>query len=276
MVINMKKYDGYALVTGGDTGIGYAIAEQLAMNGYNLVLVARNGDELNKAKDHLSLTYKVEVLVFIKDLTEPKSATDVFEFVHKKGIHIALLVNNAGYGSWGLFENSDREIDYKMVELMCRSVVELTYLFLPNMIAKGEGGIIIVSSIASRIHFPNFAIYGACKSFESSFGISLNYELQSKNIDVLVVSPAVVKTHFYERAGSKNDMEANMGHPLAFKYFSLEKVAEQAVNGLGHKIEILNGSFKDKFYFYSTAFMPLKVERLVRRLFYKYVYKITY
>lgn len=272
----MKKYNGYALVTGGDGGIGYCIAEQLAMNGYNLVLVARNEAELNKAKEHLTSKYKVEVLVFIKDLTEADAAKEVFDYVQGKGIHIALLVNNAGFGEWGLFGESKCQQQIDMIELMCRAVTELTWLFLPGMIKKGEGGIILVSSFASRIHMPKFAVYAACKAFTSSFGTILNFELQSKNIDVLVVCPSVTKTKFYRQKEIKEPVDRGQAHLLAYKYRTPEKVAEHAVKSLGKKIEIVDGGLLDKFFFYSGAFTPLKAQRLIMRLYFKYVYKLTY
>ncbi len=273
----MKKYDGYALITGGNKGIGYAIAEQLAENNYNLVLVATHENDLERAKEHLSNKYNVDVQILPKDLSQPNSAHEVFNFVEEKGIHVALLVNNAGFGAWGTFEKSDHESDVKMVEVMCRSVVELTHLFLPNMIAKKEGGIIIISSLASRQHFPNFALYSACKSFEASFGITLNFELKSKNIDVLVVSPAVTETKFWERTGWDMDlMEKTMSHPFALKYINPKRVAKEAVNGLGKKVEVFTGNILDRFLFYSTAFQPLKVERWIKRLYLKHVYKIKY
>lgn len=272
----MKKYNGYALVTGGDSGIGYCISEQLAMKGYNLVLVARNKTDLDKAKEQLSSQYKINVLIFIQDLTETTSAKNVYNFVRKKNIHICLLVNNAGFGIWGLFEDSKCDVEVKMIELMCSSLTALTNLFLPDMIKKREGGIILVSSFASRQHLPKFAVYAACKAFVSSFGTTLSFELQSKNIDVLVVCPAVMKTPFYKEGELKENLNRGQKKFLGFKYHSPERVAEQIVKSLGKKIEIVVGDFLDKFFFYSMAFTPLIVQRWVMRIYYKYTYKTTY
>lgn len=272
----MKKYDGYALVTGGDSGIGYCIAEQLAMNGYKLVLVARNEAALEKARDHFSSKYKVDVQVFIKDLTDPNASKEVYEFTQRKGIHIALLVNNAGVGAWSLLENSEYDDETKMIDLMCRSLTQLTYLFLPDMIKKGEGGIILTSSFVSRLHIPNFAVYCACKAFTSSFGITLNFEVQSKNIDVLVVCPSVTKTRFIQRKVFGEVVAMGDAKFLGFKIHAPEKVAELAIKSLGKKIEIIHGNLLDKFFFYSGGFTPLPVQRVIMRFYLKYIYNNTY
>jgi short-subunit dehydrogenase len=272
----MKKYHGYALVTGGTIGIGYSIAEQLAANGYNLILIARHEDDLNKAREYFTNKYKVEVLVITKDLSQPNASKEIYDYLQEKKIHVALLVNNAGFGVFGLFADSSRESNINMVELMCRTVVDLTYLFLPGMINAGEGGIIIISSIASRTFFPRFSVYGACKTFEASFGTTLNFELQSKNIDVLVVCPSVTATQFYEKGGAAQVVENGSKNLFGLKYHSPEEVAKQAVNSLGSKILVFNGNFVDKILFYSDAFIPLKLSRAIMRLYMKYVYKQIY
>jgi short-subunit dehydrogenase len=272
----MKKYDGYALVTGGDEGIGYCIAEQLAMNGYNLVLVARDEPALEKARDHFSSKYKVNVLIYVKDLADRNDSKDVYEFTQSKGIHVALLVNNAGVGIWGLFEDSKYEDQINMIELLCRSVTALTNLFLPDMIKKGEGGIIFISSFVSRMHVPNFAAYAACKAFESSFGTTLNFEVQSKNIDVLMVCPSVTKTRFIQRKGFAEVIARGDAKFLGFKIHAPEKVAELAIKSLGRKIEVIHGNILDKFFFYSLAFTPLPIERVITRLYFKYIYELEY
>lgn len=272
----MKKYDGYALITGGDKGIGLAIAEQLAQNGYDLFLVARHADELKDAKTSLTKKYKVDVLTLVQDLTEPKAAENLFSFAQKKGIHVALLINNAGFGHWAFLEEANHELEINMVDLMCRAVTDLTYLFLPDMIKKGEGGIIMMSSFVAPVHMPKFAVYAACKAFESSFGITMNYELQSKNIDVLVVCPAVIRTDFHSTAGTKADVEKGESNLLGFKYHSADEVAEKALNSLGKKIRVVVGNLMDKMFFYSSALMPPKLERFVLKNYYKYVYKTHY
>lgn len=272
----MKKYAGYALVTGGDKGIGYCIAEQLAKNGYPLVLVARDEAALEKAKGQLAGKYKVDVLICVKDLSEANSSQEVYDFVEGKGIHVALLVNNAGFGAFGLLEDSKHELQTKMIDVMCRSLTELTYLFLPSMIKKGEGGIILISSFVSKIHMPNYAVYAACKAFTSSFGITLNYEVQSKNIDVLVVCPAAIKTNFYNSTETKELMKRGQAKLLGFKYHTPEYVAKQAINSLGKKIEIVNGNLMDKFFYYSMAFTPLPIQRMIMRAYLKKVYEKTY
>lgn len=272
----MKKYNGYALVTGGTLGIGYSIAEQLALNGYNLILIARHEDDLNKAREYFTSKYKVDVLVITKDLSQPNASKEVYDYLQEKKIHVALLVNNAGFGAFGLFADATRESNINMVELMCRTVVDLTYLFLPAMINAGEGGIIIISSIASRTYFPRFAVYGACKTFEASFGTTLNFELQSKNIDVLVVCPSVTATQFYEKSGSAQIVEHGSKKLFGLKYHPAEEVAKRAVNNLGRKIQVFNGNFLDKILFYSGAFTPLKLSKAIMRLYMKYVYKQIY
>ena len=272
----MKKYQGYALITGGDMGIGKAFAEQLAEQGYDLLLVARNKEALQKTQEEITKKYGVKVLTLSQDLTGDKAVSMIMDFIKDQDIHVSLLVNNAGFMDFHEFKDSDMKSDIGMIELMCRDMVELTYALLPAMIEKGEGGIIINSSALARLHIPYYGVYSACKSFQESFGIILNFELESKNIDVLTVCPAYITTNFWNDSKAKKSITKGSESLIGFQPHSPEEVAQKSIKALGRKILIQGGNMRDRLFFYTTYFMPLKLERRFMQWYLRRLYNLEY
>jgi uncharacterized protein len=137
-----------ALITGASGGIGKAFAQELAARQTNLVLVARSEENLHQIAQELQEQYQIQVDVIAKDLTEPDATAAVFDITKTKGLTIDLLINNAGFGDYGDFAESDRERQVKMVQLNILALVDLTHKFLPLMRQRRSGSIINVSSIA--------------------------------------------------------------------------------------------------------------------------------
>jgi short-subunit dehydrogenase len=225
----LKKYDGYALITGGSSGIGLAFAHELAARGYDLVLVARDKAKLTAAKKSIQTMHSVKVITLSQDLTKGDSADKIYKFLHAKKIHIGLLVNNAGFGSFGYFHQQDRMKTLHMINTMCLGYTDLTYRLIPAMLERSSGGIIFISSILALVPGPLLAVYAASKAYVLKLGISLHIEYGSKGIDVLTVCPGPIDTNFY-RTENIPKPKTNLLPPSV--------VAKKSLKALGNKIAI--------------------------------------
>jgi short-subunit dehydrogenase len=184
-----------ALVTGASSGIGEHFARQLAERGYDLVLVARRADRLEKLASELPTTAHVLAC----DLAD--EAAGLPAKVKELGLEVDLLVNNAGFGLRGHFVQSDAERDAEMVRLNCEAVVVLTRAFLPRMVERGRGGVITVASTAGMQPLPYESVYSASKAFALTFSDALHAELRGTGVRVLAVNPGPVRTEWQQVAG---------------------------------------------------------------------------
>lgn len=191
----------FALITGASKGIGKAIAYNLAERSYNLLLVARSGDELNNLKEDLSKKYSVNVEVLAIDLSQPESAYEVSQWVKAHSFTVSILINNAGYGLWGKFESLSLQDQLNMLHLNINTVVELTYLLLPLLKQQKKSYILNVASTAAYQAVPTLALYSASKSFVLSFTRALRFELKTGPVSVSCLCPGPVDTGFAARAG---------------------------------------------------------------------------
>lgn len=187
----------WALITGASSGIGAEFARQLAASGTNLVLTARRADRLEALADKLHLDHGVQVEIFPADLEQSTAPAEIHRFVAAKNIEIGLLVNNAGYGSFGEFSTLDGDREASMVNVNCTAVVRLTHLFLPGMIARKKGDILIVASTASFQPIPYLATYAATKVFDRFFAEALAEELKPHGIRVCALCPGATTSEFF-------------------------------------------------------------------------------
>jgi short-subunit dehydrogenase len=190
----------WALVTGASSGIGKAIAEQLAARGTNLILVARRENRLADLQHHLMHAHKVEVRTFAADLEQPAAPQQIFDFACSLGVDIDLLVNNAGFGAYGEFHELSLDRQLAMVQVNCAAIVALTRLFLPGMIARRVGDILIVASTASFQAVPYQSTYAATKAFDLIFAEGLAGEVKQFGVRVCAVCPGQTRTEFHEIA----------------------------------------------------------------------------
>lgn len=197
----MKTYST-ALITGASSGIGEAFARLLAAQGTDLVLVARSEAKLHLLSEELAETYGIRAEVIAADLSATGAARQVQEDVTRRGLSIDLLVNNAGFGSYGLFDALPLEREAQEIALNVTALVELTHLFLPEMLAKKFGAIINVASTAAFQPVPYMAVYAATKSFVLSFSEALWAECRSRGVRVLAFCPGPVDTGFAAVSGS--------------------------------------------------------------------------
>lgn len=181
-----------ALITGATSGLGFEFVKLFAGDGYNLVLVARNAQKLDEIKKTYS---NLDVSVLSKDLSVPGAAKEVFEEIEKSGIHIDVLVNNAGFGLLGPFDRLDIQKQLQMIQLNVATLTELTYYILPKM-KEQKGRILNVASTAAFQPGPYMAVYFATKAYVLSFSEALAEELRGAAVTVTTLCPGPTKTHF--------------------------------------------------------------------------------
>lgn len=197
MIVERSKT---ALITGASTGIGAAFARQLAADGMNLILVARSDDKLKALAQELANAHQIRADVIVADLAKLEEVARVIAETRGMGSEIHLLINNAGFGTSGKFEDQDPAREQEEILLNVAALVSLTHAFLPGMLARRAGGIIQVASIAGFQPVPYMAIYGATKAFVLSFSEALWAEYRGRGVKVLALCPGPVDTPFFEIA----------------------------------------------------------------------------
>lgn len=198
----MTPWQGkWALVTGASAGIGVEFARQLAAGGANLVLTARRTDRLTQLAQDLTAAHKIQVEVFPADLTQPDAPEKIHHFVQEKNLSVEVLVNNAGFGVAGEFRNQEPQRLLEMVQVNVASVVHLTHLFVPAMVERRSGYVLIVSSTAAFQSVPYLCVYGATKGFDLLFAEGLHEELRGHGVHVTALCPGSTVSEFQQVAG---------------------------------------------------------------------------
>jgi len=242
----------YALITGASKGIGYAIAEELASRKINVILIARSEDLLQKAATKIADEYKVQAAYLAIDLTETNAAQTIIDWCNQKKYTINILVNNAGYGLSGAFENYPLAAHTNMMQLNMHVPVALIYLLLPQL-KQQQSFIMNIASGASYQAVPGLNVYAASKAFILSFSRGLRYELKNSSVSVTAVSPGATETDFPNRAKVDSPKAKKMA-----KQFNMQpkQVATIAVNGLfAKKPEVVTG-FVNKLAVFFAWLLP--------------------
>jgi short-subunit dehydrogenase len=190
----------WALVTGASAGIGWALAEQLAEKGAHLVLTARRTERLQKLAAGLSAKHGVKAEVFAADLVRPEAPAEVYAFTAEKGIDVELLVNNAGFGCYGYNHEIPESRLRDMVQLNCSAVVHLTRLYVPGMVERRHGDVLIVASTAAFQAVPFISAYAATKAFDLIFAEGIAEELRPFGVRVCALCPGSTNTEFQQVA----------------------------------------------------------------------------
>ncbi len=228
MVLPDPAESSTALVTGASSGIGAAIAAELASRGQNLTLVARREEKLTELASGLHDRYGVRVGVVACDLGEADERARLEARIEELGLEVEILVNNAGFGYAGNFVDGERQRQVDMVKLNCEAVVDMTGRYLPAMVRRGRGGILNVASTGGFQPMPRSATYGASKAFVLSHSEALHHELGGTGVSLTALCPGPVRTEFGDAAGLQNANETGPG----FLWTSVEDVAREAVDGL--------------------------------------------
>jgi short-subunit dehydrogenase len=191
----------WVLLTGASQGIGYEFAKLFAADGYNLVIVARDQTRLVQVADELGARHGVAVKVLAKDLAVPGAGREIFDELERGQIPISILVNNAGFGFQGAFAKVELQGELDLIQVNMTALVELTRLFVTPMLARGEGRILNVASIAAFQPGPFLALYYASKAFVYSFSVALAEELRGTGVTVTTLCPGLTHSQFHARAG---------------------------------------------------------------------------
>jgi uncharacterized protein len=218
---------GTALVTGASSGIGAAIARELAARGHAVTLVARREERLRSLATELTSDYEADAAAIGCDLCDPAERERLASVLDGTGRAVEVLVNNAGFGSRGNFVTNDPRRMLEMVRLNVEAVVDLSSRFLPGMTARGRGAVINIASAAAFQPLPGSATYAASKSFVLSFSEAIRTEQRGTGVTITAVCPGPVKTEFTEAAGMSGVEDAS---PDMF-WMSAEEIARHAVEG---------------------------------------------
>ncbi|MBI5223163.1 SDR family oxidoreductase [Candidatus Micrarchaeota archaeon] len=195
-----------ALITGPTSGIGYELARIFANNGFDLILVGRNREKLEKVASELKNT-ETNCDIIVSDLVGKEAAIGVFEETRKKRLDVDILVNNAGFGLYGEFSKTDIDKEIEMIELNIVTLTTLTKLFLPQMIARKSGKILNLASTAAFQPGPLMAVYYATKAYVLHFSEAIAEELKETGVSVTALCPGPTETGFQKEAKMDNSVE---------------------------------------------------------------------
>jgi short-subunit dehydrogenase len=220
--------DKTALITGASSGIGAAFARALAARGTDLILVARSENRLQRLAEELMQRHGVRAAVIQADLATLESIGNIRQAVRQKGMRVDMLINNAGFGTYGRFERIDGDSERAEILVNNLALVELTRAFLGPMLEHGAGSVINVASTSAFQPTPNMAVYGASKAFVLSFSEALWAENRDHGVRVLALCPGPTATRFFEAMGG----EGLKRFPPRGLSMPADKVVEKALRAL--------------------------------------------
>jgi short-subunit dehydrogenase len=249
----------WALITGGSMGIGYELAKVFATNKFNLILVARNEARLKQIAEELRAQHGIEIKILVQDLSLAAAPQEIFDAV--KDTPISVLVNNAGFGGRGSFAESDlQQTTLEMMHVNMDSLVALTRLFVPQMLARKQGRILNVASTAAFQPGPFANIYFATKAFVLLFSVALSEELEGTGVTVTALCPGSTKTEFFARAGMtglrRDGLMMDAGVVAQIGYAGLMRGKRVVIPGMLNKVMTM-----------MTNFLPMRVtNKIVRKI----------
>lgn len=229
-----------ALITGGASGLGYELALLLAKDDYNLVLIDIDAEKLQEVKQGIETDFAVNVQIYAKDLSVVNISEEIM--LELKGLPIDVLVNNAGFGLFGSFWETDWEREKQMLHLHVITTTHLTKLVLKDMIQRGSGKILNLSSLAAFQPGPLMSLYYATKGYILSFSEAIANELKGTGVTVTALCPGPTKTSFQKvvsNASSENKITFNMANAkevAAYGYKAMNKGKVYAIPGKFNKL----------------------------------------
>jgi short-subunit dehydrogenase len=250
-----------ALVTGASGGIGLELARLFAADKYDLVLVARSEDKLTQIGEELSAQFKIRARVVVSDLARAGSPREIFAELEAANVPVDVLVNNAGFGSYGLFADADERAQIEMLQVNVVALTHLTKLFLPAMIARKAGRVMNVASTAAFQPGPLMAVYYASKAYVLSFSEALANELAGTNVTVTALCPGPTETGFVAAAGLERSklFEANV--------MDARTVAVAGYRGMNEGKAVVIPGLRNSLMARAVSFAPRKlVTKVVRRV----------
>lgn len=253
----------YSLITGASRGIGEAMAKYCASKRFNLILVARSGGRLDELAYQIMEKYGVDVKTYVADLLDPDSPEKIFHWCIAEGLKVNMLINNAGIGMYGRFNELSLSEQMGLIQLNQIATVTMTHQFLPMLKENAGSYLLNVASTACYQPIPYMSIYAATQAFIQSFTLGIREEMKPYRIMVSCVCPGPTSTDFFERAGLRS-LPVN-SHEIKM---SPAEVAEAAIEGLlDNKSEIIPGTSNTLGAYFSKLFPNKVVVRTVKGLF---------
>ena len=233
-----------ALVTGASSGIGIELARQLARDGHDLVLSARRAAPMHALAAELD-AHGADSVVIPVDLSKPEAASELAAAVETRGLLIDVLVNNAGLGGIGRFDQLEPRRIGEMLHVNVVALTELTRLFLPAMVARRRGKVMLVASTAGFQPGPRMAVYFATKAYVLSLGEALAYELRGTGVTVTTLCPGATATEFFKVAGSNTALQPAMSASEVARlgYRALKAGRRVAITGTLNRILAVGGRY---------------------------------
>lgn len=227
-----------ALITGASNGIGLELAKVHASKGDNLVLVARNLSKLDELKAELEKQYKVTIYTIGKDLSKPNAAQEVYDETTQQKIQVDYLINNAGFGDFGMFAETDWNKELQMINLNITTLTQFTKLYLQEMVKRRNGKIMNVASTAAFQSGPTMAVYYATKAYVLSFSEAIANEVSEQGVTVTTLCPGATESGF-QAAAAMEESALVKGRKLpsskevaAYGYKAMMKGKTVAIHGL--------------------------------------------
>ena len=233
----------YALITGATSGIGYELAKLFAADGYNIIAVARTEEDLQEKAREFTQQYGIQVETIAKDLFQPNAAFELYDEVQAKGLKVDVLVNDAGQGQYGLFAEADIHRLLEIIQLNVSSLTVLTHLFLKDMVARNEGKILQLASIASQLPGPWQAVYHATKAYVLSFTEALISELKDSAVTITALQPGATDTDFFNKADMQESkiLDTKLSDPVKVAKDGFEALMsgdDKVISGVKNKVMV--------------------------------------
>lgn len=250
-----------ALITGAASGIGLEISKLMFRDNYSLILIDKDASGLTQVQSsfhHHTNNNKVRILV--KDLCKPNTAEEIYNELYEQGVVIDVLVNNAGFGILGKFEETDWQQESQMINLHVHTVTHLCKLFLPGMISRKKGKILNVASLASYYCGPLMSVYYASKAYILSFSVALSNELKGTGVGITVLCPGLTRTAFQKSMCEEKAL-------IRWNIGSAREVAKYAYRSMNNNKLIAIPGFFNQFLAALSRILPLKVSAwMIRKL----------
>lgn len=253
----MEKSMICTIITGGTEGIGLQLAKFFAADNHNLIIAARNQKKLEEVKNQFENKYEISVETIQVDLSVDKSCEKIIRIVEEKNLIVDNLINNAGIGSFGLFNEAEEGFEEQLININIIALTNLTKYFLKKMIKRGCGGIMNVASTAAFVGGPKMAMYYSSKAYVLSLTEALHDEAKSFGVRVSCLCPGPVKTAFQEKSGIKKSEKSK-------KYLmGAEEVAKEAYLGFLKGKAIIIPGYKNKLLVLGNKLIPRSLSRKI-------------